>query len=274
MSVRCEICPKECLLNENQTGFCGARACRNGKIIPLSYGYVTSLALDPIEKKPLNDFYPGSKILSVGSFGCNMRCAFCQNYSISMPDQRPDTEFLPPEKLVEIAAELKPKGNIGIAYTYNEPLTNYEYVLDSSKLVKEAGMKNVLVTNGQINEDPLLKLLPYIDAANIDLKGFTSEYYKELGGDFNTVKNTIKKAADNCHVEVTTLVVPGKNDSKEEIERAAKWLSEIDADIPLHITRFFPRYKMADTNATKVSSVYELKNAAQRYLNNVYAGNC
>lgn len=274
MSATCNICPKNCTLREGQTGFCGARTCKKKKVMPASYGYVTALALDPIEKKPLNNFYPGSNILSVGSFGCNMRCAFCQNYSISMPEQNPETRKLMPDELTKIAKDLKPQGNIGVAYTYNEPLTNYEYVLDSSRLVKKAGMKNVIVTNGQINEEPLLKLLPYIDAANIDLKGFNSKYYKELGGDFETAKNTIEKAAQNCHVEVTMLIVPGKNDSEEDVDAAAQWLSGINPDLPLHITRFFPRYKLEDIPPTPVSDIYSLKEAAERHLNHVYTGNC
>ena len=274
MSATCNICPKTCTLRDGQTGFCGARACKNNKVYPASYGYVTSLALDPIEKKPLNNFYPGSSILSVGSFGCNMRCAFCQNYSISMPEQNPETRKLMPDELVKIAEDLKPQGNIGVAYTYNEPLTNYEYVLDASRLVKKAGMKNVLVTNGQINEEPLQNLLPYIDAANIDLKGFTPEYYAELGGDFETAKNTIEKAAQSCHVEVTMLIVPSKNDSEEEVDAASEWLSSVNPDIPLHITRFFPRYKLEDVPPTPVSDIYALKETAEKHLKHVYAGNC
>lgn len=274
MSATCNICPKNCSLRDGQTGFCGARACKKKKVLPTSYGYVTALALDPIEKKPLNNFYPGSKILSVGSFGCNMRCSFCQNYSISMPGQNPETRRLTPDELVKIAKDLIPEGNIGAAYTYNEPLTNYEYVLDSSRLVRNAGMKNVIVTNGQINDGPLSELLPFIDAANIDLKGFTSEYYKELGGDLEATKNTIEKAAQNCHVEVTMLIVPGKNDSEKEVEAAAKWLAGISPAIPLHITRFFPRYKLEDIPPTPVSDIYRLKETAQKHLEHVYAGNC
>lgn len=270
----CDICPKSCDIAEGKTGFCGARECKDSKIVPKAYGFVTSLALDPIEKKPLYNFFPGSYILSVGSKGCNMRCAFCQNYSISMPDQNPDTRHIPPEELVEIAKDLAPKGNIGIAYTYNEPLTNYEYVLESSRLAKEAGLKNVLVTNGQINIEPLEKLLPYIDAANIDLKGFSDAYYRELNGDFETAKRTIAAADKACHVEATTLIVPGKNDSVKEIEEEAKWLAGVNPDIPLHITRFFPRYKMTELPATPVNKIYELKEAAGKYLNYVYAGNC
>lgn len=274
MTAQCDICPKNCVLKDGQKGFCGARACKDGAIVPLSYGYVTSLALDPIEKKPLNNFYPGTNILSLGSFGCNMRCNFCQNYSISMPDQNPGLRTLSPQELVKIARDLKHQGNIGVAYTYNEPLTNYEYVLDCSRLVKDAGMKNVIVTNGQINDKPLAELLPFIDAANIDLKGFTSEYYKELGGDFETAKNTIETAADSCHVEVTMLIVPGKNDSPQQMESAAKWLSQINPEIPLHISRFFPRYKLNDLPPTPVSDIYALKETAQKHLKHVYTGNC
>jgi pyruvate formate lyase activating enzyme len=214
----CELCFHHCDLTEGQTGFCRARACRDGKIIPLNYGKVTSLALDPIEKKPLRRFHPSSKILSVGSFGCNLRCPFCQNHEISMSgDGELETAEVSPEAL-----ELRPYGNIGVAYTYNEPLIGYEYVRDCAALVHEWGMVNVLVTNGTIEEVPWRKLLPLIDAANIDLKGFTPEWYQRLGGDLETVKRSIVLAAERCHVEVTTLLIPDENDSEEEVRSLAQ----------------------------------------------------
>jgi len=178
------------------------------------------------------------------------------------------------EELVEKAAELKVRGNIGIAYTYNEPLIGYEFVKDSGLLAKKRGLKNVVVTNGYICEKPLRELLSIVDAFNIDLKGFTNEFYKKLQGDLNTVKNTIKIAAKACHVEVTTLIVPGENDSENEIEALSKWLSDISPDIPLHITRFFPRWKMADKNSTPVKTVYRLAEVARRHLRYVHEGNC
>lgn len=271
----CELCFHHCDLSEGQTGFCRGRACRDGAIVPLNYGKLTSLALDPIEKKPLRRFYPGSLILSVGSFGCNLRCPFCQNHEISMVgDGGIKTMEMSPEALADKALELRPHGNVGVAYTYNEPLISYEYVRDSAALVRERGMVNVLVTNGSIEEAPWRALLPLIDAVNIDLKGFTPEWYRKLGGDLETVKRSITLAAERCHVEVTTLLVPGENDSVEEIRGLAQWLASVNPEIPLHLSRFFPRYRMSDRPPASVDQVYRLVDEAKAYLPFVYTGNC
>ena len=256
-------------------GFCRARACQDGAVVPLNYGKLTSLALDPIEKKPLRRFRPRSLILSVGSFGCNLRCPFCQNHEISMAgDGAIQTVDLSPEHLANKAAELIPRGNIGVAYTYNEPLVGYEYVCDCAALVHDRGMVNVLVTNGTMNEQPWRKLLPCLDAVNIDLKGFTPEWYRRLGGDLDTVKRSIALAAEQCHVEVTTLLVPGENDSVAEIHALAQWLASVNPDIPLHLSRFFPQYEMQDRPPTPVEDVYRLADEARIWLTYVYTGNC
>ena len=275
MSVKCELCFHHCQLEEGQTGLCRARACRDGAIVPLNYGKLTSLALDPIEKKPLRRFRPGSLILSAGSFGCNLRCPFCQNHEISMSgEDEIQTVDVSPELLADKATELRSRGNIGVAYTYNEPLVGYEYVRDCAGLVHKRGMVNVLVTNGTIEEAPWRQLLPLIDAVNIDLKGFTSAWYRRLGGDLDTVKRSIALAAEECHVEVTTLLVPGENDSTEEIRELAQWLASVCPEIPLHLSRFFPRYRMADRPPTPVDQVYRLAEMARGYLSYVYTGNC
>ena len=275
MKTRCELCFHHCALDEGQTGLCRARACQDGKIGSLNYGKLTSLALDPIEKKPLRRFHPGSLILSVGSFGCNLRCPFCQNHEISMAgDSGIQTVEVSPEQLAAKAAELVPHGNIGVAYTYNEPLISYEYVQDCASLVHEQGMVNVLVTNGTVEEEPWRALLPLVDAANIDLKGFTPSWYRRLGGDLETVKRSIALAAERCHVEVTTLLIPGENDSEEEIRELARWLASISSEIPLHLSRFFPRYRMLDRPPTPVEQVSRLAETARRYLSYVYTGNC
>ena len=275
MSANCELCFHRCRLEEGQTGFCRARVCRDGVVVPLNYGRLTSLALDPIEKKPLRRFRPGSLILSVGSFGCNLRCPFCQNHEISMAgDGAIQTVDVSPEQLANKAEALIPQGNIGVAYTYNEPLVGYEYVRDCAALVHGRGMVNVLVTNGTIAERPWRELLPLLDAANIDLKGFTSAWYRRLGGDLDTVKRSIALAAERCHVEVTTLLVPGENDSVEEIRALAKWLASVRPDIPLHLSRFFPRYQMRDRLPTPVEQVYRLAEDARAWLAHVYTGNC
>lgn len=275
METICQVCMHHCKLKPGQWGICRTRKNEAGKIVSESYGQVSSLALDPIEKKPLNRFYPGSKILSVGSFGCNLRCPFCQNHEISMvaPDMSED-RYLSPGTLALVAEDHRKKGNIGVAYTYNEPLVGWEYVLDTAKLVKEKGMKNVLVTNGTASPEILEKLLPYIDAMNIDLKGFTEEYYKKLGGSLSAVKEFILRAAQDCHVELTTLIVPGENDSLSEMEEEAAWIASIGEEIPLHVSRFFPRFQMQNVQATAVESVYALAEAAGKYLKYVYTGNC
>ena len=275
MSVPCGLCFHHCELAEGQTGFCRARICRNGVVIPLNYGKLTSLALDPIEKKPLRRFRPRSLILSVGSFGCNLRCPFCQNHEISMAgDGAVRTADVSPEQLADKAEALIPQGNIGVAYTYNEPLVGYEYVRDCAAIVHERGMVNVLVSNGAIEEQPWRELLPYLDAANIDLKGFTQSWYRRLGGDLDTVKRSIALAAERCHVEVTTLLVPGENDSVEEIRALAQWLASVNPDVPLHLSRFFPRYQMQDRPPTPVEQIYQLAEEARNWLTYVYTGNC
>ncbi|MDD4543780.1 MAG: AmmeMemoRadiSam system radical SAM enzyme [Clostridia bacterium] len=275
MKVKCRICPHGCILDEGQIGFCKARMNVNGEIICKNYAKLTSIALDPIEKKPLYRFMPNKMILSVGSYGCNLRCPFCQNYEISMADDNlVKTYDTPPDYLVNVALSLKSKGNIGIAYTYNEPFISFEYVMDSSKLAHEKGLVNVLVTNGYVCEEPLLEILPHIDAMNIDLKAFNEEFYKKIGGDLNTVLNTISIASQKCHVEVTTLIIPNENDSEEQIFRASKWLSEINEYIPYHISAFYPRYKYIDKEPTSFDLVYRLVKVAQKNLKFVYAGNC
>lgn len=274
MSIPCELCFHHCQLKEGQAGLCRARANRDGRIVPLNYGKLTALALDPIEKKPLRRFHPGSMVLSVGSFGCNLRCPFCQNAQIAAAGAEIPTRDCPPEALVRQALRLRGQGNIGVAYTYNEPLVGYEYVQDCAALVHQAGMCNVLVTNGTIEEGPWQALLPLIDAVNIDLKGFTEDWYRTLGGDLETVKRSITLAAEHCHVEVTTLIVPGENDSEEEMRALSGWLSSVSPEIPLHVSRFFPRHHMTDRPPTPVEAVYRLAHVARERLPYVYTGNC
>ena len=274
--ITCPICPYHCALNERQTGRCRARRCMHGKIEAINYGQVTSLALDPIEKKPLMRFHPGSFILSVGSFGCNMNCPFCQNASISMADEEISSDKMEPEELLAAARAmaLRPEGNLGIAFTYNEPVIGYEFVYDTAKLFREAGMKTVMVTNGQICRGPLEKLLPYIDAMNIDLKAFRPEFYDWAGGSLATARQTIALAAKQCHVEVTTLIIPGMNDSAHDMEAEAAWLAGLSPDMPLHISRFFPHYHLMDVPPTPVETIDALCEIARKHLNYVYKGNC
>jgi len=267
--MRCTICPHECDLDEGQKGFCKARICKNNEIICANYGLITSIAVDPIEKKPLYRFHPGRPILSVGSYGCNMSCSFCQNSGISQ--KIVSAEYISPQELVQIA--LTVPDNIGVAFTYNEPLISYEYIMDTAPLLQQAGLKVALVTNGLINEEPFLKLLPFIDAVNIDLKAFTDSFYKKHGGDLKTVKKSIELSAKHCHVEVTTLIIPDENDSAEEMRELTAWLASISLDIPYHISRFFPRYNMSEKQPTSKERLFELAEIARENLNFVYIGN-
>lgn len=276
MKATCTLCFHHCQLDDGQTGYCRARGNRGGAVVPLNYGKVSGIALDPIEKKPLRRFHPGSKILSVGSYGCNLRCPFCQNHEISMSGaEGVEALYLSPDALAGQAQRLRTFGNIGAAYTYNEPLIGYEYVRDCAKLIHGRGMFNVLVSNGTIEEAPWRELLPLLDAVNIDLKGFTDAWYQRLGGDLETVKRNIRIAAETgCHVEVTTLLVTGENDSAEEVQALSEWLAKIDRAIPLHLSRFFPRYRMSDKPPTPVDTVYRLADVARQSLSFVYTGNC
>ena len=285
--TRCEVCFRHCEIREGSIGFCGARSCREGRVTASNYGKLTSLALDPVEKKPLRRFYPGSLILSAGSYGCNLRCPFCQNHEISWSERAwqfaEEAEYIPPEALVEIARSYQNRGNIGIAFTYNEPLVGFEYVRDTARLTHEAGMKTVLVTNGCAQLSVLEELAPDIDAMNIDLKGFTDHYYTDvLQGNRQMVMDFIARAVQVCHVELTCLIVPGENDSEEEMRRMTGWIASLKdgserqagREIPLHITRFFPRFHMLDREATDVRVVSHLVRVAQEQLRYVYRGNC
>lgn len=182
--------------------------------------------------------------------------------------------YISPQELTEQALACRKMGNIGVAFTYNEPLVGWEYVLDTAKLVKEQGMKNVLVTNGTASLEVLETLLPFIDAMNIDLKGFREEYYQKISGSLSAVKKFIARAAARCHVELTTLIVPEENDTVQEMEKEAQWIASLGKEIPLHVTRFFPRYHMQDREATDVQQVYQLAQTAGTYLEHVFVGNC
>lgn len=270
-SIRCRICPHNCILKEGKFGICRVRTLKDNVPVAINYGEVTSIAVDPIEKKPLYHFKPSKNILSIGSFGCNMTCSFCQNYEISQCN--PNSEYLDIEKLINMLPTIE--NNAGIAFTYNEPLIWYEFIYDAAKKVKEKypEMSVVVVTNGFINKEPLLKLLPYVDAMNIDLKGYTDRYYKNIcGAKLEPVLETIKTASEYCHVEITTLLVSDENDSIEEVREISKFISKVDENIPLHLSRYFPKYKMLN-DATKLEKINEAQIEAKKYLKHVYVGN-
>ena len=266
--VQCLLCPNTCIIEEGKSGDCHVRINVDGRLMAKGYGNISAIAMDPIEKKPLYHFYPGSNILSVGGLWCNLKCSFCQNWHIA--HNKAETHYIAPEDLVTLAKE---RNSVGIAFTYNEPLINYEYILDVSTLAREHSLKIVLVSNGYILPKPLGELLPYIDAMNIDVKGFTDQYYREVcGGSLLPVKKTVELAAGHCHVELTTLVVGGVNDGVKEMEGLFKWIMEIDPDIPLHLSRYFPNYQM-DLPPTPRETMTSLEALGDRYLNHVYLGN-
>lgn len=273
--VHCCLCPHNCNVPPDGRGICGVRKNIDGILYSLNYGEISSIGVDPVEKKPLNRFHPGTYILSVGSVGCNLKCPFCQNHSIArVKPEELHTCHASGDEIVEKAVSLKGQGNIGIAFTYNEPSIWYEFVYETAKKAKEKGLLNVLVTNGYIGEEPLRLLLPYIDAMNIDLKAYNDKFYRELvKGGLKEVKETIRRSAEHCHIEITTLVIPGWNDSIEEMEEMTKWLASLSPDIPLHLSRYFPKYQMTDRPPTPLNSLTELKRTAERHLKYVYLGN-
>lgn len=269
----CYLCPHNCHLKEGVTGKCGVRRVMEGKLNTINYGEVSSIALDPIEKKPLYHFKPGSNILSLGSFGCNFSCGFCQNYTISM--DRPDTRYVSPQELLNLALEVRERGSCGVAFTYNEPSIWYEYIYDFIRLKERerAELDVVLVSNGYITLEPLREILPHISAMNIDLKSFGESFYREVcGGRKEYVLETIEEAVKGCHVEITTLVIDDYNSSVDEIRELAKWLSSLNRDVPLHLSRYYPSHKF-DAPPTSVESILKLRDEARKYLNYVYAGN-
>ena len=277
--VRCDVCPRGCALVPGTVGACKARGNRDGVIVPLGYGHVTSIAVDPVEKKPLARWKPGSTVLSLGSYGCNLRCPWCQNHRISqVGSDGVAWRELSPEELVGLAQELHAKDDrmVGIAYTYNEPLVCWEYVRDAGILAHERGLANVLVSAGCVNGHVVREVAPLIDAANVDLKSLREETYDALGGDLHTVQDTIEALAaePGCHLEVTTLVVPGVNDTPAEIDELAAWLASVDPGIVYHVSRFFPNWRMRDRMPTPVSTVYGLAEVAREHLAYVYTGNC
>lgn len=283
MSTLCKVCPHGCALENGQLGFCRARRCEDGEVRIESYGRVTSLALDPIEKKPLACWRPGTLALSVGSYGCNLRCPFCQNWQISQSGEggTPWRE-LSPRQLVDtaVAARERDQRVQSIAYTYNEPLVGWEYVRDCAQLAHEEGLAGVLVSNGCANGWVVRELAPLMDAANVDYKGDSDSFYERCAGSRETVRATIEllAATPTCHLEVTTLVIPGENDSPEEMRSIAGWLAKLEelygTEIPFHVTRFFPRWHMQDRRPTPVDTVYELADVARESLSHVYVGNC
>jgi len=265
--IVCDLCPHNCHIKEGHSGLCNIRTNHNNILYTLTYEKISAIHVDPIEKKPLYGFLPNTQTLSVGSFGCNFYCKFCQNYSISK--EIPDTQIISSIDLVDLAL----KGHYpSISYTYNEPTVFYEYVLETAKLAHEKGLKNILVTNGFINLKPLLELKPYIDAVNIDFKATNDLLYKKFcGGNQAVIYQTIR-SLQNLHIEITFLIVPGINDNIEELEMIFKTLVSINQTMIIHITRYFPNYEM-NRPATDINHMIAIQQVAHQYFKYVYLGN-
>lgn len=274
--VICRLCPHECAIAPGKSGICRVRNNIEGTLYTVNYGKISAIAMDPVEKKPIYHYYPGKYLLSLGTVGCNFRCSFCQNHHIAQRGVDKESgagELYKASEGYLLSLCRQEEDCIGIAYTYNEPSVWYEYVLDTARYFKQKGYKNVMVTNGYISEKALSGLLPYIDAMNIDVKGFTEEYYRDIcGGKLKHVKNTVLAAAAECHVEITTLIIPGRNDSESEMEELSKWLASVNSSIPLHLSRYFPMYKMKD-EPTPAEILKALKKVAEANLEYVYIGN-
>lgn len=269
-TVQCLLCPHLCHIKEGAVGICGVRRCQDGKLFTENYGRVASVALDPVEKKPLYHFHPGEFILSAGTVGCNLACSFCQNWNISK-DVKAPTEPITAAELVQLA---KKHRSFGIAYTYNEPFVWYEFVREAAALARQEGLANVLVTNGFVMPEPLAELLPLIDAANIDLKSIRDDFYRRVcGGRVSPVLETIKAMASTCHVELTHLIIPTLNDSDEDLDALVDWVFEnLGPDVPLHFSRYFPCYQM-DQPPTPAQTLRRAEAIARRKLKKVYLGN-
>jgi len=265
--VKCRLCPHHCVRREGKLGLCGARMNHDGHFVSLNYGRVTSLGMDPVEKKPLRRFMPGTMTLSAGSFGCNLACPYCQNHAIAHGS--PESQYVPPQEMARLAVK---QDVPSLSFTYNEPMVGYEWVYDAARTAKEAGVKVILVTNGYVEREPLARLLPYVDAMNIDLKAFTEETYRTVcGGSLSPVRHTIEAAAGACHVEVTCLLVTGMH-TEEELTAMFDWLAGIDRDIPLHLSRYFPRYHYQKP-PTDVEWMERMGRLAGEKLSYVYLGN-
>jgi len=269
--IRCLLCPNDCLISEGKKGLCGVRINKGNRLYTEVYNRVTSVSLDPVEKKPLYHYHRGEYILSLGTKGCNFACPWCQNWHISQDHSAP-TEEITKERVVR---EAKDTRSFGIAYTYNEPFIWFEFVLECAKFARENGLENVFVTNGYVNKEPLEEILPYIDAMNIDIKSIEEDFYrKHCLGKLKPVLENTKRAADaGIHIEITNLIIPTLNDSEKAIGELVDWVFySLGAEVPLHFSRYFPCHKMT-LPPTPVSTLEKAKQIADKKLKYVYLGN-
>jgi pyruvate formate lyase activating enzyme len=269
--IHCLLCPVGCVIADGKKGVCLGRSNRDGTLYAVNYGQVVSVGMDPIEKKPLYNFYPGRSILSIGPNGCNLRCKFCQNWQISQTEV--PTRYISPEQLLKLAEQYE---SLGVSYTYTEPMIWFEYFMDAGALLKEHGYKNVFVTNGTINPDPLKEMLPLIDAMNIDIKSMDPGFYDKLcHGHLDATLRTAKMARESgCHLEITNLIITNQNDDPEQLKKLAKWIVEnLGPQTPLHFSKYFPAYELEEP-PTKEETVHRAREIAVEVgLRNVYVGN-
>ncbi len=266
--IRCRLCPNRCLIGPGKSGRCLGRMNVGGRLEAVSYGQLVSMAVDPVEKKPLYHFLPGSDILSVATYGCNLRCPFCQNADISQ--RVAPTRCCPPAELVDRAVRAGVKG---VAFTYTEPLVWFEYLMDTMPLLGKAGVRRILVTNGMIEAAPLAELLPGVDAMNIDLKSIRPEFYSDyVKGDLESVLRTIREARRSCHLELTTLLIPGRNDSPEQLDELVAFVAGLGRDTVLHFSRYYPRNRATEP-PTPVATLLRAAERARERLDYVYLGN-
>lgn len=271
--LECTLCPHYCKLAAGKSGICGVRKNTGEKIELLTYGVISGYSLDPVEKKPLYHFFPGHNVLSIGSYGCNMKCDFCQNFNISQ--KIPESLFPEATPLKIVKTAIAAENNIGVAFTYNEPIIWFEFMRDTSLLAKSEGLYTVMVSNGYVNSEPLSEIIQFIDAFNIDLKAFNNNFYRKLtGSDIEPVKNSLKQIArEGKHLEVTTLIIPGQNDKESEMQLQSEWIAgELGKNVPLHLSKYFPMHKRDDpaTSQETLNSLFEI---ASKNLNHVYMGN-
>jgi len=277
-SVRCLACAHYCQIAPDGFGICGTRQNQNGKLVSRVYGHVAAIHVDPIEKKPLYHFMPGSEILSIGTLGCNFRCPWCQNWDISQATKQRNKpknwgQKISPEEIVELAKKYKTPA---VAYTYNEPAIFIEFAHDTAKLAHRIGLKNVFVTNGYLSRESFEYIKPYLDAANVDLKSMDDKFYQKFcGARLQPVLDIIRRFHDaKIHIEITTLIIPGVNDSDANLRKISKFIADLSPEIPWHISRFFPAYKMADTPPTPLKSLDRAAAIGQQAgLEHIYIGN-
>lgn len=271
--LECQLCPHYCKLAKGKTGICGVRKNTGEKIELTTYNVVSGYSVDPVEKKPLYHFYPGYNILSLGSFGCNLKCDFCQNFHISQNIPESNLPEVTVNRIIKDA--LSAENNIGIAFTYNEPIIWFEFMRDVAKIAQKEGLLTVMVSNGFVNCEPLNEIIKFIDAFNIDLKAFNNSFYRKLtGSELEPVKNSLKQiAGSGKHLEITTLIIPGQNDNEKEMEQQSQWIAEeLGNEVPFHLSRYFPTYKR-DNPPTSEELLKRLFDIASVNLDYVYIGN-